>query len=113
MTAGTWRGSASVQTPSAMRPAISAACSPKRSEEHTSELQSQFQLVCRLLFEKKNTVSLDCTTVRHFEFAIFWTVNPNPRLRFSMTHNFALGVAMSPQELCVCPLSSHLIGLCI
>src|SRR3974377_2562128 len=24
-----------------------------RSEEHTSELQSQFQLVCRLLFEKK------------------------------------------------------------
>src|SRR5438309_4633402 len=25
-----------------------------RSEEHTSELQSQFQLVCRLLLEKKN-----------------------------------------------------------
>src|SRR5689334_24812554 len=27
-----------------------------RSEEHTSELQSQFQLVCRLLLEKKNGV---------------------------------------------------------
>src|SRR5689334_23528717 len=27
---------------------------PLRSEEHTSELQSQFQLVCRLLLEKKN-----------------------------------------------------------
>src|SRR5438309_9224167 len=26
-----------------------------RSEEHTSELQSQFHLVCRLLLEKKNT----------------------------------------------------------
>src|SRR5689334_24002849 len=26
---------------------------PKRSEEHTSELQSQFHLVCRLLLEKK------------------------------------------------------------
>src|SRR5438309_8335232 len=26
----------------------------ERSEEHTSELQSQFQLVCRLLLEKKN-----------------------------------------------------------
>src|SRR5689334_17666355 len=26
---------------------------PHRSEEHTSELQSQFQLVCRLLLEKK------------------------------------------------------------
>src|SRR5699024_11730418 len=25
----------------------------KRSEEHTSELQSRFDLVCRLLFEKK------------------------------------------------------------
>src|SRR3990167_10234559 len=27
----------------------------KRSEEHTSELQSQSNLVCRLLLEKKNT----------------------------------------------------------
>src|SRR5699024_11888818 len=26
----------------------------KRSEEHTSELQSRFDLVCRLLHEKKN-----------------------------------------------------------
>src|SRR5689334_24032449 len=33
-----------------------------RSEEHTSELQSQFHLVCRLLLEKKkkpNTLSYD------------------------------------------------------
>src|SRR2546430_5911515 len=28
-----------------------------RSEEHTSELQSQSNLVCRLLLEKKNTVA--------------------------------------------------------
>src|SRR2546427_7041717 len=28
-------------------------CSPSRSEEHTSELQSQSNLVCRLLLEKK------------------------------------------------------------
>src|SRR5699024_12153377 len=27
-----------------------------RSEEHTSELQSRFDLVCRLLLEKKNTM---------------------------------------------------------
>src|SRR5699024_12087128 len=27
---------------------------PSRSEEHTSELQSRFDLVCRLLLEKKN-----------------------------------------------------------
>src|SRR6202047_5470458 len=28
---------------------------PSRSEEHTSELQSPYDLVCRLLLEKKNT----------------------------------------------------------
>src|SRR2546430_9848124 len=28
----------------------------ERSEEHTSELQSQSNLVCRLLLEKKNTL---------------------------------------------------------
>src|SRR5207237_8912670 len=31
---------------------------PHRSEEHTSELQSHLNLVCRLLLEKKNTISL-------------------------------------------------------
>src|SRR5437868_10361445 len=30
----------------------------RRSEEHTSELQSRFDLVCRLLLEKKNYRSL-------------------------------------------------------
>src|SRR2546430_4206642 len=34
-------------------PALNAAVQP-RSEEHTSELQSQSNLVCRLLLEKKN-----------------------------------------------------------
>src|SRR5207249_10553801 len=29
-----------------------------RSEEHTSELQSRFDLVCRLLLEKKNAICL-------------------------------------------------------
>src|SRR5437868_14693604 len=28
----------------------------RRSEEHTSELQSRFDLVCRLLLEKKNNL---------------------------------------------------------
>src|SRR6267143_5836573 len=31
---------------------------PVRSEEHTSELQSQFHLVCRLLLEKKKKKTL-------------------------------------------------------
>src|SRR2546430_8699004 len=36
-------------------PATVASCAvtPSRSEEHTSELQSQSNLVCRLLLEKK------------------------------------------------------------
>src|SRR5437588_9242940 len=39
-----------------------------RSEEHTSELQSHSDLVCRLLLEKKNKIKLikqQHTTVRH------------------------------------------------
>src|SRR6266853_7015994 len=34
-----------------------AICKPPRSEEHTSELQSQSNLVCRLLLEKKKKKS--------------------------------------------------------
>src|SRR5699024_11569397 len=45
--------------PCSARPTWSASASPtrwrrrSRSEEHTSELQSRFDLVCRLLLEKK------------------------------------------------------------
>src|SRR5689334_23577919 len=40
------------------RPRTSPAVYPAspRSEEHTSELQSQFHLVCRLLLEKKKDI---------------------------------------------------------
>src|SRR5699024_12236895 len=33
---------------------------PVRSEEHTSELQSRFDLVCRLLLEKKKKLLYQC-----------------------------------------------------
>src|SRR2546427_5577769 len=36
------------------KPADPAEATDMRSEEHTSELQSQSNLVCRLLLEKKN-----------------------------------------------------------
>src|SRR5689334_23405790 len=39
------------------------ATSP-RSEEHTSELQSQFHLVCRLLLEKKNKKQMHAKTAK-------------------------------------------------
>src|SRR5438270_9582947 len=40
---------------------------PLRSEEHTSELQSQSNLVCRLLLEKKkyNISKLHTTNIKH------------------------------------------------
>src|SRR5689334_24044089 len=38
-------------------PPSTASSSTPRSEEHTSELQSQFHLVCRLLLEKKKQPS--------------------------------------------------------
>src|SRR2546430_16681993 len=47
--------------PVALALVVSAACqgheTAPRSEEHTSELQSQSNLVCRLLLEKKKTQS--------------------------------------------------------
>src|SRR5438067_2384904 len=41
----------------------------RRSEEHTSELQSRFDLVCRLLLEKKNTFRYSCE-IEPLDFAI-------------------------------------------
>src|SRR3712207_6941822 len=37
---------------------------PPRSEEHTSELQSRQYLVCRLLLEKKNSLSFRWSVTR-------------------------------------------------
>src|SRR5256885_3023429 len=54
-----------VSMPGSRWPSSSASCrSPSaRSEEHTSELQSPCNLVCRLLLEKKNkSLDLDMIT---------------------------------------------------
>src|SRR5689334_24167975 len=53
--------------------------SSTRSEEHTSELQSQFHLVCRLLLEKKkkkNILKLNSSIV-HLNQFISWRHNFN------------------------------------
>src|SRR5688572_32448941 len=42
----------------------SATVSLLRSEEHTSELQSQSNIVCRLLLEKKKTLNGKHTAIR-------------------------------------------------
>src|SRR5699024_11554123 len=46
----------------------------KRSEEHTSELQSRFDLVCRLLLEKKKKEVIDSVLLHVFAylFVIFF-----------------------------------------
>src|SRR5260370_14438797 len=50
-TAGYWYTCANAGTPAAM-------VHRWRSEEHTSELQSHLNIVCRLLLEKKKTTSV-------------------------------------------------------
>src|SRR2546430_14491262 len=55
-----WNGTAAILN------ATPAAVSTTRSEEHTSELQSQSNLVCRLLLEKKtNTATSNRTRRSH------------------------------------------------
>src|SRR2546429_3622685 len=44
---------------------VADAQASERSEEHTSELQSRLHLVCRLLLEKKKSVSLVRARVVH------------------------------------------------
>src|SRR6267143_444885 len=44
--------------------------SGSRSEEHTSELQSQFHLVCRLLLEKKKQILVGCEQLLIHEFQL-------------------------------------------
>src|SRR5438309_5788212 len=74
-------------TPSSSASAPTRPCAPRsaspvrvapwaRSEEHTSELQSQFHLVCRLLLEKKKK-SLPPSLIRCYSY---FTVHcPLPR----------------------------------
>src|SRR5260370_24913623 len=44
-------------------PSSSAKATARRSEEHTSELQSHLNLVCRLLLEKKKLVKMKGTVL--------------------------------------------------
>src|SRR5260370_30115637 len=52
----------------------------QRSEEHTSELQSHLNLVCRLLLEKKKKL-----TIKRINIIGRWGGNRN-RIRFNANH---------------------------
>src|SRR5437773_8251600 len=53
----------------------SAAHISKRSEEHTSELQSHHELVCRLLLDKKNTLPISARRRRKYIAELLNTMN--------------------------------------
>src|SRR5260370_15955024 len=54
---------------------------PARSEEHTSELQSHLNLVCRLLLEKKKKITTRCHN----------SITQSPRLPHSLNrYGYAL-----------------------
>src|SRR5256886_11749074 len=70
---------------SRVRPVIRKTSQPtvpngERSEEHTSELQSQSNLVCRLLLEKKNAKPHSPLLLTHCRWS-------NPRLRVYFNHS--------------------------
>src|SRR5438876_5873062 len=64
----------------AAREGADAAAAVERSEEHTSELQSPVQLVCRLLLEKKQGKSSSVSTTLPI------TVSNHPALPRSHAH---------------------------
>src|SRR5207247_2855491 len=73
-------GSATVERSARVTPGMTRL----RSEEHTSELQSRVDLVCRLLLEKKKTVGANRASRRHDEppaSELHWVVPSAPRWR--------------------------------
>src|SRR2546426_3892553 len=63
--APTWAPNADVTVPTAGADAPIAVERTKRSEEHTSELQSPCNLVCRLLLEKKKNKNIIISILSH------------------------------------------------
>src|SRR2546427_6355481 len=54
-----WVGASGLEPAASARTAAARIAVVSRSEEHTSELQSQSNLVCRLLLEKKKNKNTD------------------------------------------------------
>src|SRR2546430_12845508 len=78
---------------------VSTTCDG-RSEEHTSELQSQSNLVCRLLLEKKKNKSLQ-----------FRRTVPSIILRIQPLSSHARFISATPDSLhCYLTVCSHLLN---
>src|SRR5207247_3695671 len=61
-----WRKESPFATAGSSREAADPREGEVRSEEHTSELQSRVDLVCRLLLEKKKSISSSIDTTSRF-----------------------------------------------
>src|SRR5690606_39694408 len=68
-------------SPTMLTPGTVFKTSSVRSEEHTSELQSRENLVCRLLLEKKNGVLLSCCVffLNMLGCPFSWSIASTPR----------------------------------
>src|ERR1022692_891118 len=84
-----------------------------RSEEHTSELQSPCNLVCRLLLEKKNK-NEEQALKEVLESRVWWRTPGTKTLEFEQAfakfHGARHGIAITfffnaPETTKVCPLS--------
>src|SRR5256885_3983646 len=69
---------AMTRNPKTCSPSHSRLSSSSRSEEHTSELQSPCNLVCRLLLEKKKKTYSRDTLVTTMQLADTPTAEPRP-----------------------------------
>src|SRR2546430_9345447 len=56
-----------------------------RSEEHTSELQSQSNLVCRLLLEKKNIHNSDSPSPSYVSMLLCFAIQLSPHAQVCET----------------------------
>src|SRR5260370_2500529 len=83
------------------------ACTPNRSEEHTSELQSHLNLVCRLLLEKKNKQACE----PHCRLAPLSTENQAHRCARVCTHSLGGHTARSRDARAALSLPRRLLEL--
>src|SRR5256885_2871905 len=75
-----------------------------RSEEHTSELQSPCNLVCRLLLEKKNSVPFSITRTNPDCLS---TRNRSSGVGASPTERFSVWTAIAVTVTCHCATRWH------
>src|SRR2546430_3671738 len=80
-----------------------------RSEEHTSELQSQSNLVCRLLLEKKKIKRFYVTPTRQLLVTYSFTAPPEPLLHLARPVRLMIVLRTSSALTVIATIRSHAI----